>query len=166
MRAPLALTTPILAALAACTPAMPTDGTATVVEVIDGDTIIVDIGPVTETVRLLGIDTPETKHPTQPVECYGPEASEHTAELLPAGTRVRLERDEEARDAFGRLLAYVHRIDDGVFVNAEIVRTGHAEVLVLGPNRAYASDLRAVQAEARDAGAGLWRACPPTAETG
>lgn len=145
--------------LAGCAPAMSEDGTATVVEVIDGDTIVVDLGPVGETVRLLGVDTPETKHPTEPVECYGPEASDFTANLLPAGTRVRLERDEEARDTFGRLLAYVHRAEDGLFVNLELVRQGYADVLVIAPNDAYAGDLRTALGEARGAGAGLWGAC-------
>jgi micrococcal nuclease len=156
-----AIAAPALLA-AACTPAMPVDGTATVIEVIDGDTILVELGPVTEIVRLLGVDTPETKHPTEPVECYGPEASAHTAALLTPGTEVLLERDEEARDAFGRLLAYVHRADDGLFVNVALVEEGYADVLVLSPNDTYASALRDARARARDADAGLWSACGGT----
>jgi micrococcal nuclease len=134
-------------------------GEATVVEVIDGDTIVVDLGPSTETVRLLGVDTPETKHPTEPVECFGPEASAFTDGLLAPGTKVRLERDLEARDTFGRLLAYVHRSDDDLFVNLELLREGYADVLVIAPNEAYAEALRAAAAASRSAGIGLWTAC-------
>ncbi len=68
--------------------------------------------------RLIGIDTPETRRPpTSPSQCFGPEASARTTELLPAGTVVRLERDVEARDRYDRLLAYVYRVADGLFVN-------------------------------------------------
>jgi micrococcal nuclease len=148
-----------LVALSACAPAMPTDGTATVVEVIDGDTITVELGARTEDVRLLGVDTPETKHPSRPVECFGAEAAAFTADLLPPGTPVRLERDEEARDAYGRLLAYVRRTPDDVFVNLELVRRGYADVLVIAPNDAYAPLLRQAGAQARDEAQGLWGAC-------
>ena len=113
------VTLALLLALAACSSsrAAPTDGTATVVAVSDGDTIDVDFGGEVEPVRLLGIDTPETHHPTRPVECYGAEASARTAELLPEGTEVHLVRDVEARDRYGRLLAYVYRAEDDLFVN-------------------------------------------------
>jgi len=153
-----------LLALAACTPegAVPvTDGgTATVVWVIDGDTIVVDIGGATETLRLLGIDTPETVAPERPVECFGPQASRRTRALLPVGTTVRLERDVEARDRFDRLLAYVHRSEDDLFVNEDLVRGGWATVLSIAPNRAYASRLAAAESSARGARRGLWSACP------
>src|SRR5262245_7426815 len=150
----------VAAGLPGCAaPTMPSDGTATVAEVIDGDTIVVDIGPVEETVRLLGVDTPETKHPTRPVECYGHEASEFTTGLLPEGTSVRLERDREPRDNYGRLLAYVYRSDDDLFVNLALVQQGYADVLLIAPNEAYAGPLRAALDEAKQAGAGLWGAC-------
>ncbi len=87
------------------------DGLATVTDVIDGDTIDVEIGGRTERVRLIGIDTPETKKPNSPIECYGPEASAFTASLLPVGTEVRIERDVVGRDDYGRLLGYVHLVD-------------------------------------------------------
>ena len=79
-----------------------------------------------ERVRLIGIDTPETHVEDGPPECFGPEASAFTAGLLPAGTAVRLERDVVGRDDYGRLLAYVHRLDDGLFVNLAIVHQGYA----------------------------------------
>jgi micrococcal nuclease len=97
------------------------DGQATVVRVIDGDTIVVHIGERDENTRLLGIDTPETHKPNTPVECFGPEASDRMAALLPPGTVVRLVRDVEARDRYGRLLAYVYRDGDGLFVDRTMV---------------------------------------------
>ncbi len=92
--------------------------------VVDGDTIDVHIAGRTERVRLIGIDTPETKKPNTPVECYGPEASAYTTALLPVGTTVRIERDVVGRDDYGRLLGYVHRLDDGLFVNLDIIEQG------------------------------------------
>jgi micrococcal nuclease len=148
-----------LVVVASCAPATPVDGEATVVEVIDGDTITVELGARTEDVRLLGVDTPETKHPSRPVECFGAEASAFTADLLPPGTRLRLERDTEPRDTYGRLLAYVHRADDDLFVNLELIRQGFADVLVIAPNEAYAPQLREAVAGAREQAAGLWGAC-------
>ena len=146
---------------AACTPtrAAPTDGVDTVVSVSDGDTIDVDYGGAVETVRLLGVDTPETHHPTRPVECYGAEASDRTAELLPAGTAIRLVRDTEARDRYGRLLAYVYRVDDGLFVNRSLAEDGYADALDIAPNGAHAAELARAVADARSAGLGLWGAC-------
>src|SRR4051794_30500426 len=96
------------------------DGRATVVRVIDGDTVVLDIGGSEEHVRLIGIDTPETKKPDHPVECFGPEASARTTELLPKGTAVRLERDVEPRDRFDRLLAYVYRASDDLFIERSL----------------------------------------------
>lgn len=158
------------APLVACTPpagAPPGEaGLATVVEVVDGDTVEVEVAGATETVRLLGIDTPETVHPDKPVECWGPEASARTEALLPTGSSVRLERDEEARDRFGRLLAYVRRADDGTFVNERLVAEGFARTLLIEPNHAYATALLDAQDTARETGAGLWSACPAAAADG
>ena len=134
----------------------PAGGGAVVVEVVDGDTLVVRVGGRDEDVRLLGIDTPETKHPTEPVECFGKEASRHLTGLLPPGARVRLERDVEARDRFGRLLAYVYRVDDGLFVNLDLAAGGFAAALTIPPNGAHNQELLAAIADARAAGAGLW----------
>jgi micrococcal nuclease len=136
-----------------------TAGVGTVREVIDGDTIDVSLPDGTETVRLLGVDTPETKHPTEPVECFGVEASHELEELLPPGTEVELRRDAEARDRYGRLLAYVYRADDDLFVNQELVAKGFAVVLVIPPNGALAAPLREAEQAARSEGLGLWDAC-------
>ena len=132
---------------------------ATVVHIDDGDTIDVRIGGVTERVRLIGIDTPETKKPNTPVQCYGPQASAFTTAFLPLGAGVRLERDAEARDPYGRLLAYVYRAADGAFVNLELARGGYARQLSIAPNTAYADLLGAAVSEAQQAGRGLWGAC-------
>ncbi len=134
-------------------------GQAEVTRVVDGDTIEVRVGGAVETVRLLGIDTPESVDPRSPVECFGREASEHTASLLPPGTPVVLVRDVEARDRYDRLLAYVYRSGDGTFVNHVLVRDGFAAVLTYPPNVAHAAELTAAARQARDEGRGLWSAC-------
>jgi micrococcal nuclease len=128
--------------------------------VVDGDTIVVDLGGTETDVRLIGLDTPETVDPRRPVGCYGPEASARTKQLLPEGTAVRLERDAELRDRYGRLLAYVHRASDDLFVNEDLLAGGFGEVLSIAPNTAYAARFAGVEREARDAGRGLWSACP------
>ena len=147
--------------LAACSgsAAAPTDGLATVTKVDDGDTIEVDIGGRSETIRMLGIDTPETRHPTQPVECFGAEATARTAEMLPEGPEVRLVRDVEARDRFGRLLAYVYRSEDDLFVNLSLAEEGFAAALDIAPNGAHAVELGGAVSRARAAGTGLWGVC-------
>ena len=132
---------------------------AAVESVIDGDTIVVALDSGAETVRLTGIDTPETVDPNRPEQCYGAEASGYLESLLPAGTPVTLVLDAEARDHFGRLLAYVMRSGDEVFVNLEMVASGHAAALSIEPNRSYEAAFSAAEARARSAGLGLWGAC-------
>jgi micrococcal nuclease len=134
------------------------DGQASVVRVVDGDTVEVRVGGREETVRLIGIDTPETVDPRSPVECFGREASERTKALLPEGAGVRLVADVEPRDQYDRLLAYVYR-DDGTFVNLALVEDGYASVATYPPNVAHTSDFTAAAARARDEGRGLWAAC-------
>lgn len=134
---------------------------ATVVKAVDGDTVDVDIaGHGRERLRLLGIDTPETVDPDEPVGCFGPEASARTHGLLPAGTAVLLQRDEEARDRYGRLLVYLWRRSDGTFVNRLLVDEGLARTLSIAPNTAHRVEFSTVEAGARAAGRGLWSACP------
>lgn len=131
---------------------------ATVIRVVDGDTVDFDIGGTKERVRLIGIDTPETKKPDTPVQCYGPEASAFTESLLPEGTPVHLERDVEARDKYNRLLAYVY-LADGTFVNLAIVRGGYAHLLTIPPNVTHADDFVAAARAAEAENAGLWGGC-------
>jgi micrococcal nuclease len=132
---------------------------AVVVKVVDGDTIVVRVRGRDEHVRLIGIDTPETVAPTKPVMCFGKEASHETATLLPPGTPVKLVRDVEARDDYGRLLAYVHRVPDGLFVNLRLAEEGFADALSIPPNTTYTGVIRAAVAAARAARRGLWGAC-------
>jgi micrococcal nuclease len=131
---------------------------ATVVRVVDGDTMVADIHGTEERVRFLGIDTPESVKPNAPVECFGEEASSHTKELLPAGTPVRLVLDVEERDRYDRLLAYVYTAD-GSFVNLALAEDGYAGLLTYPPNVAHVDELREAVAAARSAGKGLWSAC-------
>jgi micrococcal nuclease len=132
---------------------------ATVQYVVDGDTVDLLIDGEEVRVRLIGVNTPESVDRRKPVQCYGKEASKYTASLLPVGTEVRLERDVEPRDDYGRLLAYVYRASDGLLINLELARNGYAKPLTIPPNVAY-SDLfveAARVAEANDIG--LWSAC-------
>ncbi|MFM7686769.1 MAG: thermonuclease family protein [Actinomycetota bacterium] len=127
--------------------------------VVDGDTITVSIDGRTERVRLIGIDTPETKKPDTPVECFGPEASEFTKGLLPVGTPLLLVRDVEARDKYGRLLAYVYRVKDGMFVNLEIIADGYARLLTIPPNVAHVDEFVKAARNAERQNLGLWSGC-------
>jgi micrococcal nuclease len=132
----------------------------TVVEVLDGDTVRVvrgdDSESVTDTVRLLGIDTPETHDPDEPVECFGREAASYTEAQL-RGRSVELERDIEQHDRYGRRLAYV--IVDGERFNDELLRLGYARLLVIEPNRAHAREMLQEELDAKRAGRGLWGEC-------
>ena len=128
---------------------------ATVVRVVDGDTVVLRGG---RRVRYIGVDTPESVEPGAPVECFGKAASRANARLV-AGRRVRLRYDAERRDRYGRTLAYVYRARDGLFVNAELVRRGYATVLTIPPNVAHAGLFRRLAARARARDRGLWRAC-------
>ena len=127
--------------------------------VVDGDTVDIEIHGTEERVRLIGIDTPETKKEGTPVECFGPEASAFTAQLLPEGTPVYLERDVEPRDQYGRLLAYVYRTSDGLFVYMEILTQGYAQPLTIPPNVAHADAFVTASRAAEAANVGLWGGC-------
>jgi micrococcal nuclease len=132
---------------------------AVVTRIVDGDTIDVEVGGNRERVRLIGIDTPELHTAEGPPECMAVEAREQTAELLAVGREVRLERDLVGRDDYGRLLAYVFRRDDDLFVNEAIVAGGFARPLTIAPNDAYRPRFVAAATAAADAGLGLWQAC-------
>ena len=137
-------------------PAAP--GVARVVRVVDGDTIVVRLDGREERVRYIGVDTPETVKPNSPVECFGKAASKENRRLVD-GREVTLTFDVEQRDRYGRLLAYVRRRGDGLFVNAELVRRGYATTLTIPPNVRYAERFAALARAAREAGRGLWSAC-------
>ena len=141
-------------------PSKPTaPGTATLSRVVDGDTIRVRIKGREERVRLVGIDTPESVKPGTPVQCFALAASARTKALLPKGSAVRLVRDVEERDRYGRLLAYVYRARDDLFVNLALVREGYAVVLTVPPNVAHTGEFVAAAGDAREHGRGLWSRC-------
>lgn len=133
-----------------------------VADVVDGDTVTVEFGApfnVTETIRLLGIDTPEKPGGPRPPECGGEAASAFTRALLPIGTAVMLARDRETRDVYGRLLAWVLRVDDGTNVNLAIVEGGHATALSIAPNHALRSEVSLAADRARRNQRGFWNEC-------
>ncbi len=134
-------------------------GSATVVRVIDGDTVELSIGEVTERARLLGIDAPESVSPKVPDQCFGAEASQALHDLLPPGSEVRIERDAESRDRYGRLLLYLYRADDGLFVNQWMLESGLADAMAFEPNTTFAVPFEAVRSQAETAGTGLWGRC-------
>lgn len=156
------LVTGFLVATSGCskTGTRATPNAAVVTRVVDGDTLDVDLGGRTERVRLLGIDTPESVKPGTPVQCFAKEATRRLQALLPSDTPVRLVRDVEERDRYGRLLAYVYRQPDQLFVNLDLVRGGYAHVLTFRPNVTHADELTQAASEARRTPRGLWAACP------
>ena len=134
--------------------------TATVVRVVDGDTIVVRIGDREEKVRLIGVDTPETVHPNKPVEFFGKEASAFTRQLVD-GKRVVL-RDElsgQDRDSYGRLLRYVF-LEDGTHINAEIIKQGYGHAYLIWTSIKFPysrmEEFRGYERQARKQGLGLW----------
>jgi micrococcal nuclease len=118
--------------------------------VIDGDTILLTNG---EKVRLIGVDTPETKHPLKPVEYFGQEAYLFTKKMV-EGKKVKLEFDWQERDRYGRLLAYVYLLD-GTFLNAEIIKQGYGSAYTRFPFK-YLDEFREYEREARENKRGLW----------
>jgi micrococcal nuclease len=122
----------------------------TVSRVIDGDTILLAGGT---RVRYIGMDTPESVHPNKRVEFMAEEAAEFNRGLV-EGKKVRLEYDVERRDRYGRTLAYVYL--DTLFVNAEMVKRGYAQILTIPPNVKYVDVFRSLQQEARENERGLW----------
>jgi micrococcal nuclease len=144
---------------------------AEVVDHVDGDTVRarIDNPPaglgVVETIRLLGVDTPETVHPGRPVEAFGREASDFTRSRL-LGKRVYLAFDWDLRDRYGRLLAYVYVLDGALSCfNADIIREGYGHAYTRYPFH-FIEEFRSLEAEARNAGRGLWEPdCVKSIET-
>ncbi len=124
-----------------------------VVKVIDGDTIKVETG---EVVRLIGIDAPETVHPSKSLACFGKEASQKTKETL-EGNLVRLEKDVSDKDKYGRLLRYVWK--EGILINELLVREGYATVATYPPDVKYQDRFLEAQRLAREENKGLWAEC-------
>lgn len=134
---------------------------AEVVDVVDGDTFTALIGKKRETIRLLGVDAPETRDPDHPVECFGAEATVRTRQLLPEGRRVYLEDHDASRDDSGRLLRYVWTKEPGErarFVNLVLVRRGFA-VVTMPASLRHGARLQEAQDRAIKGGEGLWERC-------
>ncbi len=128
---------------------------AKVVRVVDGDTIHVEIKGKRQTLRYIGINTPETVDPRRPVEFFGKEAGQKNKELV-GGKTVKLEKDVSETDRYGRLLRYVYV--SSTFVNAELVKLGYAQAATFPPDVKYAELFRQLEREARENKRGLWAA--------
>lgn len=142
--------------------------TATVVKVVDGDTIKVNLLDKRENIRLIGVDTPEsrnnqkaqkdakrTKHDIKVILSQGKKATLHLKSLVPEGSKVYLEFDVEPRDRYGRYLAYIF-LPDGSMLNELIVRNGYASPMTYPPNVKYAELFREAYQFARNNQTGLW----------
>lgn len=130
--------------------------------VVDGDTIVVLVAGQERTVRLVGINTPETVDPRKGVECFGKEASNETKEILKS-RKVRLVKDVSETDKFKRLLRFVYvPLDDGslLFLNDYLVRMGFATVSTYPPDVSFAHRFEEAQAQAINQNRGLWASCP------
>lgn len=127
-----------------------------VIAVIDGDTIDVDLNGKTERLRLIGLDTPETKDPRKPVQCFGKEASEQARKLLD-GKQVRLEAEasQGERDKYDRLLRYVY-LEDGTSYNKQIIFDGYAHEYTYNTPYKYQTEYKQAQKDAEAAQRGLW----------
>ena len=136
-----------------------------VARVVDGDTAVIRVDGKERRVRFLGVDTPETVHPTKGVQPYGKEASNFTKDSL-NGRQVWLEYDKSPTDRYNRDLAYVWltkpgRIDDEAvrrnMFNARLLAGGYAKVLIIKPNNRYEKIFKEIQSEAQRTKIGMWQ---------
>ena len=136
-----------------------------IAEFIDGDTIAVDMNGAKETIRMIGVDTPETHRPNTPVQCYGPEAAAFTKNLI-GSQKVRLQADplDTNRDRYGRLLRYVY-LPDGKLVERELISRGYGFAYTSFPFEKSA-EFSALENQAKAAKTGLWGACQVKVEDG
>jgi micrococcal nuclease len=137
---------------------------ARVTRVVDGDTLKVriDSQPEEQTIRIIGVDTPETKDPNKEVMCYGDEATSKTQDLVNrAGGNVELEKDTSETDRYGRLLRYVWlpNSDGRTMLNEELVKGGYARAVVYPPDVKYRERFSAEEQRAKRQHLGLWGAC-------
>ena len=147
---------------------------ATVDRIVDGDTIDITWPTgATASVRLIGVDTPETVQlgsaqlpfsPTGETECYGPETSDYVKTLLPEGAQIRLQFDRQRLDSYRRTLAYVYTADGNQMINALLLENGYARVLIVGPNSQHAALFYSLEDQAKAEERGLWEACPESVE--
>lgn len=134
----------------------PSTISASIVRVVDGDTIKIKLdNSKEETVRLLLVDTPESVHPTKPIQPFAIEASNFVKKLLPVGKDVEIELGTNERDKYGRLLAYLYA--DEKMVNQLLLEKGYARVAyVFAPNTKYIDEFRDIQEEAQLNEIGIW----------
>jgi micrococcal nuclease len=127
-----------------------------VVDIVDGDTVKVRLDGVTETIRMIGVNTPETVDPRRPVECFGKEASQKAQELL-EGKRVALEADvtQGDRDKYNRLLRFVF-LEDGTNFGERMIREGYAYEYTYKKPYVYQELYREAQTFAQEHKNGLW----------
>lgn len=125
-----------------------------VVRVVDGDTLIALVDGEETTIRLLNIDTPETKDPDEAVQCLGPEAAEFLADRLPAGTEIELDYDEERLDRYDRTLAAVYESES--LINAEIAAAGLGVPVYFAPNDRFLPEVEDAARSAQSDGSGLY----------
>jgi len=142
----------------------------TVEAVVDGDTVRVKVdGRGVESVRLIGIDTPESRDNKKArkdaersgsdlkvILSQGKEAANHLKALLPKGTMVKLESDVQSHDRYGRRLAYIY-LADGSMLNEKIIRDGYANIMTYPPNVKHVEKFQAAFSDARENNRGLWR---------
>lgn len=135
-------------------------GLYTVIDFVDGDTIAVSMDSHKETIRFIGVDTPETHHPTKPVQCYGPEAADFTKRFI--GTNaVRLASDSLStnRDRYNRLLRYVY-LPNGTLVNEQLIEQGYGFYYPYFPFT-KSSEFQQAETDAQTNHRGLWNVCKP-----
>ena len=137
-------------------------GLYSIAHYVDGDTIVVNMNGHNETIRFIGVDTPETHKPNTPVQCYGPEAAANTQNLISPFGRVRLQADplDTNRDVYGRLLRYVY-LPDGTLLDEKIIQQGYG-FAYLGFPFTKSDQFAADQTQAQNQHLGLWAACHPT----
>lgn len=156
----------LVASLAACqpqenssSPAPLNSETVTVTRVVDGDTLVISNQGQEERVRLIGVDTPESVNPNVSDQCFGQEASDYLKSLLPSGTLITLELDQDPTDRYDRKLAYVYRASDSLFINADLLSQGYALPLTITPNIKYKDRFAALAVQAEANNLGLHKAC-------
>lgn len=140
-------------------------GTYSISHFVDGDTIAVNMNGSVETIRMIGVDTPETHRPNTPVQCYGPQAADFTKNLIGTNS-VRLQADplDTNRDRYGRLLRYVY-LPDGRLVENELISNGYGFAYTQFPFE-KSEEFKTAEQTAKDSQRGLWGACQVTVETG
>lgn len=127
-----------------------------ITKIVDGDTVKIEMNGKVETVRLIGVDTPEVVDPRKPVQCFGREASAKTKEwLLNRVVKVESDSTQDTRDKYGRLLLYIYR-DDGLFINRELIAQGYAHEYTYDIPYKYQKEFKEAEMSARENQQGLW----------